>query len=89
MDIDRQIASLDNSSMFNNESPKILAVKITTVFLLSGFLTYLIKPLGILRLKYDVEQKKCSYEIIKKKFTILTLALSISILIIIWHFKIF
>lgn len=89
MDIDRQIASLDDSSMFNTESPKILIVKILIIFLVSGFLTYVVKPLGILKLKYDVEQKKCSYEIIKKNFIILSLIITVVLSFIIWYFKIF
>jgi len=89
MDIDRQIASLDDSSMFSTESPKILGVRILTIFLVSGFLTYLVKPLGILKLKYDVEQKKCSYELIKKKFIILSSIVSLALIFVIRHFKIF
>ena len=89
MDIDRQIASLDDTSMFSTESPKVLVVKILIIFLVSGFLTYIIKPLGILKLKYDVEQKKCSYEIIKKNFLILSLIISVILSFTIWYFRIF
>jgi hypothetical protein len=89
MDIDRQIASLDDSSMFNTESPKALVVKILVIFLVSGFLTYMVRPLGILKLKYDVEQKKCSYEIIKKNFIILSLIISVVTSFTIWYFRIF
>lgn len=89
MDIDRQIASLEDSSMFNTESPKVLIIKILVIFLVSGFLIYMVKPLGILKLKYDAEQKKCSYEIIKKNFIILSLIISVVLSFTIWYFKIF
>jgi ABC-type Na+ efflux pump permease subunit len=91
MDIDKQIASLESKSVFSFDSassPKLIVAKILTIFIVAVILTYIIKPMTIVKLKFDGETQGCSYEIIKKKFLIVSVVIAILLFFIISQFNI-
>jgi len=91
MDIDKQIASLESKSVFSfdsSSSPKLIVAKILTIFIVAVILTYMIKPMTIVKLKFDGESQRCSYEIIKKKFLIVSVVIAILLFFIISQFNI-
>ena len=89
MDIDKQIASLETKNVFNfDSSPKIIAAKLLVIFVIGILLTYAIKPMTIVNLKFDGEIQRCSYEIIKKRLFVVSIFISIILFFILSNFNI-
>ena len=89
MDIDKQIASLETKNVFNfDSSPKIIAVKLLVIFVIGILLTYAIKPMTIVNLKFDGETQRCSYEIIKKRMFVVSIFISIILFFTLSNFNI-
>jgi hypothetical protein len=91
MDIDKQIASLESKNVFSfdsSSSPKLIIAKLSALFVLGIILTYMIKPMFVIKLKFDGETQRCSYEIIKKKFLIVSVIMTIMLFFIISQFNI-
>jgi len=91
MDIDKQIASLESKSVFSfdsSSSPKLIIAKLSALFVVGIILTYMIKPMMIVKLKFDGETQRCSYEIIKKKFLIVSIIMTILLFFVISQFNI-
>jgi len=90
MDIDKQIASLEtkNTFSFTGSSPKIICAKYCAIFVVGVILTYLIKPMPIVTLRFDPETQSCSYKIIKKKFLITSIIISVILFFAISNFNI-
>lgn len=89
MDIDKQIASLETKNVFNfDSSPKIIVAKILIIFVLGIIITYMIKPMFIIKLKFDGETQRCSYEIIKKKMLIVSIIVSFILFFTLSNFNI-
>jgi hypothetical protein len=89
MDIDKQIASLETKNVFNfDSSPKIIAAKLLVIFVIGILLTYAIKPMTIVTLKFDGETQRCSYEIIKKRLFVVSIFISIILFFILSNFNI-
>jgi hypothetical protein len=89
MDIDKQIASLEENTVFKCDSPKLMIIKFLGVFISGLIISYLLKPMTIVQLQYDPETQGCGYKIIKKRFLILSIIMSIIIFFIASKFKIF
>jgi hypothetical protein len=91
MDIDKQIASLESKNVFSfdsSSSPKLIIAKILGILIVGTIITFMIKPMMVIRLKFDPETQNCSYDIIKKKFLIVSFVISIILFFIVSHFNI-
>lgn len=89
MDIDKQIASLETKNVFNfDSSPKIIVAKLLIIFVLGILITYAIKPMTIVKLKFDGETQRCSYEIIKKRMFVVSIFVSIILFFTLSNFNI-
>ncbi len=88
MDIDKEITSLERNGIFTtSDSPKLLIIKGTLLLLLSSAITYIIKPIYTLRLKYDPSTKDCSYTILKKRFLIVSFVNFVLLYLVSYYFN--
>jgi hypothetical protein len=73
MDIEKQLASLERNGIFpTSSSTKTTLIKLITLYVVSCILTYIIKPIYVLQLKYDSISKQCNYTLLKKRFLIIS-----------------
>jgi hypothetical protein len=83
MDIDKQIAELDNDGSLIPSTPKAALVRISISFVISALLLYLIKPLYIINLTYDQVDESCKHKLNIKRFLLLSSIFTIVIYYII------
>lgn len=79
MDIDKQINSLERVSLFQNESTRVLVLKIISMFLFSLLLVYIIKPVYILDIKHNQVDDTCNHSLLKKRFIIVSSVVFVSV----------
>ena len=88
MDIDKEITSLERNGIFTtSDSPKLLIVKATLLLLISSAITYIIKPVYILKLKYDPSSKDCGYNILKKRFLVISVVNFVILYLVAYYFN--
>lgn len=88
MDIDKEITSLERNGIFTtSDSSKLIVIKGSLLLLTSLAITYVIKPIYILQLKYDPTSKDCSYSILKKRFLIVSVIIFIILYLISYYFN--
>ena len=72
MDIDKQIAELDNEGSLIPSTPKAALVRISISFIISSIIIYLIKPLYIVNLNYDQVDETCKHKLNIKRFLLVS-----------------
>ncbi len=83
MDLDKQIAELDNEGALLPSSPKAAMVRILASFLVAGAIVYLIRPIYVLKLEYDNVDDNCKAKLNIKRFLIVTLIIAVGVYYII------
>ncbi len=83
MDLDKQIAELDNEGALLPSSPKAAMVRILASFIVAGVIVYLIRPMYVLKLEYDNVDDNCKAKLNMKRFLIVTLVIAVGVYYII------
>ena len=83
MDLDKQIAELDNEGALIPSSPKAAVIRILAAFLVAGAIVYLIRPMYVLKIEYDNVDDKCKAKINMKPFLMVTLVIAVGVYYII------
>ena len=83
MDLDKQIAELDNEGALIPSSPKAAVIRILAAFLVAGAIVYIIRPMYILKIEYDNIDDNCKAKLNMKRFLMVTLVISIGVYYII------
>jgi len=83
MDIDKQIAELDNEGALIPSSPKAAMIRILISFIVASVIVYAIRPMYVIKVEYDNVEDDCKAKLNMKKFLMVSLVIGVGVYYII------